>query len=234
MDLRSNGGGLLSEAVSLAGLFIPVGPVVQIHNSAGKVEVLSDRNTKLKWDGPIIILTSRISASGSEIVAGALQDHQRALIVGNKSTHGKGTVQQNFYYTNQGNRFAWLNKFMQQQSTSLVASKITIKQFYLPSGRSTQLKGVSSDIVLPSINEYLPIGESDLPNALPWNQIEAVDWINDWPKLGIDAVNDSRLVDVLQQKNLRRIKELEEFHYLKKSILIYAKLRSNKSPYQSI
>lgn len=217
LDLRSNGGGLLSEAVRLAGLFIPVGPVVQIHNSAGKVEVLADRNSKLKWDGPIIILTSRFSASASEIVAGALQDHQRALIVGNTSTHGKGTVQE-VYHMNPANRFSWLNQFTQQQPPRSVASKITIKQFYLPSGRSTQLKGVLSDIVLPSVNEYLPIGEADLPNALPWNRIQAVDWINNWPKLGIDAVNNSELLASLQHKNQQRIESLEEFHYLKKQI----------------
>ena len=217
LDLRSNGGGLLSEAVRLAGLFIPVGPVVQIHNSAGKVEVLADRNSKLKWDGPIIILTSRFSASASEIVAGALQDHQRALIVGNTSTHGKGTVQE-VYHMNPANRFSWLNQFTQQQPPRSVASKITIKQFYLPSGRSTQLKGVLSDIVLPSVNEYLPIGEADLPHALPWNRIQAVDWINNWPKLGIDAVNNSELLASLQHKNQQRIESLEEFHYLKKQI----------------
>lgn len=217
LDLRSNGGGLLSEAVRLAGLFIPVGPVVQIHNSAGKVEVLADRNSKLKWDGPIIILTSRFSASASEIVAGALQDHQRALIVGNTSTHGKGTVQE-VYHMNPANRFSWLNQFTQQQPPRSVASKITIKQFYLPSGRSTQLKGVLSDIVLPSVNEYLPIGEADLPHALPWNRIQAVDWINNWSKLGIDAVNNSELLASLQHKNQQRIESLEEFHYLKKQI----------------
>lgn len=217
LDLRSNGGGLLSEAVRLAGLFIPVGPVVQIHNSAGKVEVLADRNSKLKWDGPIIILTSRFSASASEIVAGALQDHQRALIVGNKSTHGKGTVQE-VYHMNSANRFSWFNQFTQQKPPRSVASKITIKQFYLPSGRSTQVKGVPSDIVLPSFNEYLPIGEADLPHALPWNRIPAVDWVNNWPKLGIDAVNNSELLTSLQQKNQDRIESLEEFHYLKKQI----------------
>lgn len=217
LDLRSNGGGLLSEAVRVAGLFIPVGPVVQVHNSNGKVEVLADRNSKLKWDGPMIILTSRFSASASEIVAGALQDHQRALIVGNTSTHGKGTVQE-IFLMNTGNRFAWLNQFTQQQPLRSVASKITIKQFYLPSGRSTQVKGVPSDIVLPSVNEFLPIGEADLPHALPWNQIKAVEWINDWPKLGIDAVNNSNLVTSLQQKNQQRIEHLDEFDYLKKQI----------------
>ncbi|MGB0419114.1 MAG: carboxy terminal-processing peptidase, partial [Opitutales bacterium] len=217
LDLRSNGGGLLSEAVRLAGLFIPVGPVVQIHNSAGKVEVLADRNSKLKWDKPIIILTSRFSASASEIVAGALQDHQRALIVGNTSTHGKGTVQE-VHYMNSNNRFAWLNQFTQSQTPRSVASKITIKQFYLPSGRSTQVKGVPSDIVLPSANEFLPIGEADLPHALPWNRIEAIEWVNDWPKLGIDAVNEADLVLSLQQKNRQRVEQLEEFDYLKKQI----------------
>ena len=150
-------------------------------------------------------------------MAGALQDHQRALIVGNTSTHGKGTVQE-VHYMHSNNRFAWLNQFTQSQPPRSVASKITIKQFYLPSGRSTQVKGVPSDIVLPSANEFLPIGEADLPYALPWNRIEAVEWINDWPKLGINAVNDVDLIASLQQKTQQRIEQLEEFDYLKKQI----------------
>ena len=150
-------------------------------------------------------------------MAGALQDHQRALIVGNTSTHGKGTVQE-VYHMNPGNRFAWLNQFTQKQPARSVASKITIKQFYLPSGRSTQVKGVPSDIVLPSANEFLPIGEADLPHALPWNRIEAIEWVNDWPKLGIDAVNDADLVASLQQKNLQRIEQLKNLTASKKQI----------------
>jgi carboxyl-terminal processing protease len=114
------------------------------------------------WGGPLIVLTSRFSASASEIVAGALQDHGRALIVGNSSTHGKGTVQEVYHMSNRP-VFSWFSQSLQQ--TRPVASKITIKQFYLPGGHSTQMRGVPSDIVLDSANEFLPIGESDLPHA---------------------------------------------------------------------
>ena len=218
LDLRSNGGGLLSEAVRLAGLFIPVGPVVQVHDNDGRTDVLSDRNPKLEWEGPLIVLTSRFSASASEIVAGALQDHDRALIVGNRSTHGKGTVQE-VYHMNNRPAFSWFtNVKPNSTATRPVASKITIKQFYLPDGSSTQVQGVHSDIALPSVNEFLPIGEDDLPHALPWNSIKAVDWHNDWKKLGIDAVEDPELKNALRAASQSRMADLEEFKFLQKQI----------------
>ena len=218
LDLRMNGGGLLSEAVRLAGLFIPVGPVVQVHDNDGRTDVLSDRNPKLEWDGPLIVLTSRFSASASEIVAGALQDHDRALIVGNRSTHGKGTVQE-VYHMNNRPAFSWFTNIAPSiPETRPVASKITIKQFYLPDGSSTQVKGVPSDIALPSVNEFLPIGEDDLPHALPWNAIKAVEWVNDWKKLGIAAVEDPELRSSLRAATQSRIASLEEFQFLQKQI----------------
>ena len=215
LDLRMNGGGLLSEAVSLAGLFIPIGPVVQVRDSSGRIQVLSDRDPSILWDGPLIVLTSRFSASASEIVAGALRDHARALIVGNSSTHGKGTVQE-VYHMNNRMPFSFFSNIKNQART--VASKITIKQFYLPDGSSTQVKGVPSDIALPSVNEFLPIGEDDLPHALPWGEVEAVEWINDWATLNIDNTERPELIAALADASQARQESLEEFQFLKKQI----------------
>ncbi|WPJ98189.1 carboxy terminal-processing peptidase [Coraliomargarita algicola] len=215
LDLRMNGGGLLSEAVRLTGLFIPVGPVVQVRDSSGRTDVLSDRDPSMLWDGPLIVLTSRFSASASEIVAGALQDNDRALIVGNSSTHGKGTVQE-VYHMNNRMPFSFLRNTEPQ--TRPVATKITIKQFFLPDGSSTQVKGVPSDIVLPSVNEFLPIGEDDLPHALPWDQVAPVDWINNWAKLNVASPEDPALVEKLATASQARQESLEEFKFLKKQI----------------
>ena len=215
LDLRMNGGGLLSEAVRLTGLFIPIGPVVQVRDSSGRKEILSDRDPSMLWDGPLIVLTSRFSASASEIVAGALKDHARALIVGNSSTHGKGTVQE-VYHMNNRIPFPFFSNIEKQART--VASKITIKQFYLPDGSSTQVKGVPSDIALPSVNEFLPIGEDDLPHALPWGEVEAVDWINDWVKLKVDSPERPELMAALADASQARQESLEEFQFLRKQI----------------
>ena len=162
------------------------------------------------------MLTSRFSASASEIVAGALQDHGRALIVGNSSTHGKGTVQE-VYHMNSRPAFSWFQA-APAATTRPVASKITIKQFYLPGGSSTQVKGVPSDITLPSVNEFLPIGESDLPHALAWDKIDEVDWINDWQKLNISSPEDPELKATLERKSATRQNELEEFVFLNEQI----------------
>ncbi|MGZ0656965.1 carboxy terminal-processing peptidase [Coraliomargarita sp. W4R72] len=215
LDLRMNGGGLLSEAVRLTGLFIPVGPVVQVRDSSGRTDVLADRDPSMLWDGPLIVLTSRFSASASEIVAGALQDSDRALIVGNSSTHGKGTVQE-VYHMNNRLPFSFFKSAEPQARP--VATKITIKQFFLPDGSSTQVKGVPSDIVLPSVNEFLPIGEDDLPHALPWDEVDPVNWINNWTKLNVDSPEDPKLVQQLAAASKARQESLEEFQFLNKQI----------------
>ncbi|MGC6455542.1 MAG: carboxy terminal-processing peptidase [Coraliomargaritaceae bacterium] len=215
LDLRMNGGGLLNEAVRVAGLFIPEGPVVQVRDKDGRTDVLSDRDSKMLWSGPLIVLTSRFSASASEIVAGALQDHGRALIVGNSSTHGKGTVQEVYHMSNRP-VFSWFNQSIQQ--TRPVASKITIKQFYLPGGHSTQLRGVPSDIVLDSANEYLPIGESDLPHALPWDSIESLDCENEWSRLNISSPLESNLLQQLGDASEQRQESMEEFVFLEQQV----------------
>jgi len=215
LDLRKNGGGLLSEAVRLTGLFIPVGPVVQVVDSRGKKQVLHDQIPAMAWKGPLVILTSRFSASASEIVAGALQDHERALIIGDSTTHGKGTVQE-IYHMNTRSPMSWFQPSPSQAPP--VASKITIKQFFLPKGSSTQLKGVSSDIILPSVNELFPIAESDLENPIDWALIEPVNWYNNWEKIQVSSPNQKGLMLHLSQLYESRKKEMEELVYLQDQI----------------
>ena len=165
LDIRGNGGGSLEEAVKLTGLFINQGPVVQVRDSNNHGSILDDTDPSKLYDGPLIVLTSHFSASASEILAGALQDYRRALIVGQSSTHGKGTVQQ----------LDPLKAFMSRwndPTNDPGTLKITIRKFYRPSGASTQLRGVLPDIVLPSVLNYSKdIGESALDNPLQWDTI---------------------------------------------------------------
>jgi carboxyl-terminal processing protease len=165
LDLRRNGGGSLEEAINLTGLFIPSGPVVQVRGPNGHIEVGSDDDGAMLYDGPLVVLTSRFSASASEILTGALQDYGRAVIVGDSSTFGKGTVQ----------TILPLGQIMQREGLMPAedpgALKTTISKFYLPSGKSTQIKGVKSDIVLPSLTDLPEISESEMQNPLPWDTV---------------------------------------------------------------
>ena len=154
VDLRSNGGGSLDEAINVAGLFLKKGPVVQIKADGTQSVVKEDNDPQIYYEGPLVVLTNLQSASASEIFAGAIKDHERGLIVGDHSTFGKGTVQN-------------LNDISQQ----LGAIKVTISKFYTPSGSSTQLKGVESDIVIPSLFAEYKIGEKNYDFALPWEKI---------------------------------------------------------------
>ncbi len=165
LDIRRNGGGSLDEAINLTGLFIPSGPVVQVRGPNGQVEVGTDDDGATLYDGPLVVLTSRFSASASEILAGALQDYGRALIVGDSSTFGKGTVQ----------TIMPLSQIMEREGFTPAedpgALKTTISKFYRPSGKSTQIQGVKSDIVLPSLTDVPEISESEMQNPLPWDTI---------------------------------------------------------------
>ncbi len=156
VDLRKNGGGSLTESISIAGMFFDKGPVVQIRESDGRVYTQGDDDGKTLYRGPLVVLISRQSASASEIFAGAIQDHKRGLIVGDDHTFGKGTVQN-------------LNDI----GGKLGATKITISKFYRPSGSSTQLEGVLSDIVFPSLFSEIEIGEKFYDYALPWDNIQS-------------------------------------------------------------
>jgi carboxyl-terminal processing protease len=203
LDLRHNGGGFLSEAIELAGLFIHKGPVVQVKDYEGEIQVDSDRSENLSYDGPMAVLVDRFSASASEIVAGALQDYGRAVVVGDSSTHGKGSVQ----------TVIEMRRFAPQLANApdkTGAAKITIQKFYLPDGSSTQLKGVVSDIVLPSVDQFLPIGESDLPHALVWDKIKTSSFHG--------QPIDHRVLARLQLLSSERQASLEEFAFVRKYV----------------
>ncbi|MBO93575.1 MAG: tail-specific protease [Opitutales bacterium] len=203
LDLRRNGGGFLSEAINLAGLFISRGPVVQVRGTDGRIIKRFDFNSNIAWNGPLALLVSRYSASASEIVAGALQHHDRAIIVGDSMTHGKGTVQSMIEMNAPAHLYALKGK-------KRSAAKITIQKYYLPNGKSTQNIGVSSDIKMNSINEFLPIGESDLPHALENDEIPAV-----VSRRGADDfVIGNGAIAHLNKLSRKRQESLPEFDYL--------------------
>lgn len=203
LDLRRNGGGFLSEAINLTGLFIKQGPVVQVKNYAGEVQVDNDESDLIAYDGPLAVLVDRFSASASEIVTGALQNYGRAIVVGDSSTHGKGSVQA-------VQEMRQLVPQLMRTPVKTGATKFTIQKYYLPSGASTQLKGVVPDIVLPSIEDYLPIGESDLPHALVWDEIPS--------SFFAGKPLDAKILEALRTDSLNRQNSLEEFSYLKKNV----------------
>jgi len=169
LDLRNNGGGSLDEAINLTNLFVKKGPVVQAKNTNGRITVSRSRNPETAYDGPLIVLTNTLSASASEIVAGALQDYGRAIIVGDRHTFGKGTVQS---MLDMG-RFM---PFLGGNEGEAGGLKLTVQKFYRIAGGSTQLKGVASDIVLPSIYDQDDIGEKALKNPLPYDEVEKADY----------------------------------------------------------
>ena len=203
LDLRKNGGGLLDEAVTMTGLFIDQGPVVQVRDGKGTVIQRTDDTAGETYRGPLLVLTGRRSASASEIAAGALQNYGRALIVGEKSTHGKGTVQ----------AVVELGKFLQKPDKSIPkagAVKLTIQKFYLPNGHSTQNRGVVPDISIPSPFDYMKIGEADLPNALPWDEIS--------PSRFSAVVLDPSLRVMLTEKSKERLSHDKDMAFLQVDI----------------
>ena len=169
LDIRGNGGGLLGEAVTMTGALIDRGPVVQVQDSRGNRETYSDDERGTDYDGPVVVLVDRFSASASEILAGALQDYHRAVIVGTGPTHGKGTVQ----------TLADLDR-VTHSSVDLGVLKITVQQFFRVSGSSTQREGVTPDVLLPDPAGHIETGERTLEHAIPWSQIPAVDH-DSWP-----------------------------------------------------
>lgn len=160
LDLRNNGGGSLTEAIDLTGIFIKNGPVVQVKNSANKIEVGADDDPTVVYNGPLVVLTNRFSASASEIFAGAIQDYNRGIVVG-ESTYGKGTVQ----------TVIDLGKFINDPDSEVGQLKLTFQKFYRVTGSSTQHRGVMPDIQLPTALDPEQFGESSQPSALPWDEI---------------------------------------------------------------
>lgn len=185
LDLRGNGGGSLSEAVELTGLFIDKGPVVQVRESGGKVNVQYDQDAGVAWDGPLAVLVNRGSASASEIVAGAIKDYGRGLIIG-ETTFGKGTVQ----------TMVDLDRWPANETPRFGEVKLTVAQFFRPDGSSTQNKGVEPDVAFPVSVDASEFGESTYPNALPWTRIAAASHLrygNFAPLLAqLDALHQAR------------------------------------------
>ncbi len=204
VDLRKNGGGSLEEALSLTGLFLKSGPIVQTKDSSGTIRVSSDPDSGIAYSGPLIVLTSRQSASASEIFAAALQDYGRAVIVGDKNTFGKGTVQTILPI----GRFASL---LGSRSDDDGALKLTIQKFYRVAGGSTQLHGVTSDILLPSISDLPEFGEGALKNALPYDEVAKAKFTK-W------SDNHSLFIDQLRRRSEERVKGDPEFHYVMEDI----------------
>jgi carboxyl-terminal processing protease len=169
-DVRDDGGGSLSTVVDIAGLFIEQGPIVQVKSAGRQKEVLYDRDKKIEWDGPLVVIVNSFSASASEILAAAIQDYKRGIVIGSKQTYGKGTVQ----------NVIDLNQFVRSSDKGdLGALKTTTQKFYRINGGSTQLEGVSSDVVMPDRYAYLKMGERDLDNAMPWDKIDPASY-NVW------------------------------------------------------
>ena len=204
IDLRRNGGGSLEEAISLTGLFLKSGPVVQTKGSNGNIVVSSDPDPNIAYAGPLVVLTSRQSASASEIFAAALQDYGRAVIVGDKNTFGKGTVQTILEI----GRFTSLLGSRSQDDGAL---KLTIQKFYRVAGGSTQLHGVASDIILPSLSDLPEFGEGALKNCLAYDEV---------PKARFSKWSDthSLFIDELKRRSAERVKQNQEFHYVMEDI----------------
>ena len=200
IDLRRNGGGSLEEAIALTGLFLKSGPIVQTKGSNGNIVVSSDPDPGIAYSGPMIVLTSRQSASASEIFAAALQDYGRALIVGDKNTFGKGTVQMILEI----GRFTSLLGNRSQDDGAL---KLTIQKFYRVAGGSTQLHGVASDIVLPTLSDLPEFGEGALKNCLPYDEV---------PKAKFTKWSEGRglFIDELKRRSEARVQADPEFHYV--------------------
>ena len=211
IDLRMNGGGALSEAIALTGLFVDTGPVVLIKHLNGKVDTRNDSKKGADWSGPLVVLTSKFSASASEIFAGALQDYKRAVIVGDRSTHGKGTVQQLMDLSRARGG---------GEPGKLGALKITLSQFYRPSGNSTQNKGVVPDIELPAVSSHMD-GEAELDFSIEFDTVEKAEHSD----LGLV---DQKLLRRLKEKSRKRRGSNEEFSRIEKDIARYRKIRDRK------
>lgn len=215
IDLRRDGGGSLEEAINLTGLFIPKGPVVQAKDTNGKITVSRDTNPEIEYDGPMVVLMNRLSASASEIFAAALQDYGRAVIVGDERSFGKGTVQ----------TVLELGRFMpifNLGTPDAGALKLTIQKFYRVKGGSTQLNGVSSDIVLPSVSDNPEIGEGALKNRLPYDEVAPL-------KIASSPAEVSAYIEELKNRSSTRVAKDPEFDYIvQDSKKLSDKLKANQ------
>ena len=199
LDLRTNGGGSLMDVVQMVGLFIEEGPVVQVKSRDEAPSILRDKDNNVLWNGPLTVMVNEFSASASEIFAAAIQDYKRGLVIGSTTTYGKGTVQRSI----QLERSSWTSN----NPSDLGDIKLTLQKFYRVSGASTQLKGVSSDIILPDQYEYLKLREKDDPDALAWDEIGSTQykvWKSDYDLNYIVTRSNER---IKQNKSFQLIKE---------------------------
>jgi carboxyl-terminal processing protease len=213
LDLRRNGGGSLPEAVALTGLFIDEGCVVQVKDSDGRIQHYDDPEQGVVWSGPLVVLQSKFSASASEIFAGAIQDYRRGLVIGDRTSHGKGTVQS---LVNLGQYL-----FRIGNAPSMGALKITIQQFYRPNGDSTQNRGVVSDVELPSLTTHLDVGEADLDHALAFDRISPASY---------EKANmvDQGMVEELRARSKQRVTASPDFQKAMKTIERYKQQKERK------
>ena len=198
LDLRDNGGGSLQTVVDITGYFIKTGPVVQVKSTGGKKQVLRDRDPSIIWNGPLVVLVNELSASASEILAAALQDYNRAIVIGSKQTFGKGTVQ----------NVVDLNKIIAGNSYgNLGALKLTTDKFYRINGGSTQLEGVKSDIIFPNRYSFIEIGEKDQENPLPWDFIGSAQFSPSDTKNNFEYIQNESNKRIVSNTYLNLLKE---------------------------
>jgi len=217
IDLRENGGGSLTEAIEVSGHFIDQGPVVQVKGPDGTVESAQyeDKKPGVLYSGPLVVLCNRASASASEIFAGVIKDYHRGIVVGDSTTHGKGTVQ-NVMPVSPNRPFSFLTNSNQG------SLKLTISQFYRVNGDSTQNRGVRSDIVLPSVFDHLDVGEMYLDNALPFDQIPPAKFVSDHKV-------DDQLLSTLREASQKRVENSEDFAKVQKRIRRYLERKNRKA-----
>ena len=228
LDLRNNGGGSLQTVVDMTGLFIEEGPVVQVKSFGDRKQVVYDKDPSIFWDGPMVVLVNQMSASASEILAAALQDYNRAVIVGSTQSFGKGTVQ----------NVIDLNRFLSNSKFDLGALKITTDKFYRINGGSVQVEGVKSDITIPNRLSYISIGENDEKNPLKWDKIDSADY-KKWDRYfnldevissGNDQIEKSQLVSLIKE-NAKWIASRQNPKSLTLNYLDYKKSQSDDKNY---
>jgi carboxyl-terminal processing protease len=206
MDLRNNGGGSLYDVVQMVGFFIPDGPIVQVKDRDGNPSVLRDRDKSVLYDGPLTVMVNEFSASASEIFAAAIQDYGRGVVIGSTSTYGKGTVQRNIGLES--------SSLLTDDNGELGTIKLTLQKFYRINGGSTQLKGVTPNIILPDQYESLKYREKDNPNSLPWDEIQ---------KAFYTTVPSDFNMDNIKQKSMARVYTNPTFSAIKESSLLMEK-----------
>lgn len=214
LDLRNNGGGSLEDVVDMVGLFIPSGPVVQVKSKSGAPYILEDRNSSVLYDGPLVVMINEFSASASEILAAAIQDYKRGVIVGT-TTFGKGTVQ----------RFYDLDNFLSNEYSSfrpLGQMKVTTQKFYRVNGQSTQLKGVSPDVVFPDLYAYLEVGEKNMDFPLQWDIIQAAKYQPTNSASNLDKLTRTSNARTSNSAIFKMIKENAERLKIKKDETIFS------------